>query len=79
MTSPDTPGRTRIEEGGTGRRALDLAEVLAPGVHGKVPSEHPERLAARPTGPSRTACWATAASAACPADAGAALGRRRRA
>ncbi|MER6025962.1 FAD-linked oxidase C-terminal domain-containing protein [Streptomyces sp. NPDC001851] len=67
--------RTQIEEGGTGRRALHLAEVLALGLDGNLPSDHPERLAARPPEPSRTARWATAAAAAA-LPAGAALGLR---
>jgi Fe-S oxidoreductase len=74
--------RTQIEEGGTGRRALHLAEALALGLDGNLPSEHPERLAARPAPPSRTARWATTATAAglaAAAGAGAALGLRRRA
>ncbi|MEU2711223.1 FAD-linked oxidase C-terminal domain-containing protein [Streptomyces sp. NPDC007205] len=67
--------RTQIEEGGTGRRALHLAEVLALGLDGTLPSDHPERLAARPPEPSRTARWTTAAAAAA-LPAGAALGLR---
>ncbi|MFE2103881.1 FAD-binding oxidoreductase, partial [Streptomyces sp. NPDC059468] len=53
--------RTQIEQGGTGRRALHLAEVLALGLDGPLPSEHPERLAQRPAAPSRTARWAATA------------------
>ncbi|MFJ2724352.1 FAD-binding and (Fe-S)-binding domain-containing protein [Streptomyces collinus] len=56
--------RTQIEEGGTGRRALHLAEVLALALDGNLPSEEPERLADRPHGPSRVLRWATTASAA---------------
>lgn len=56
--------RTQIDQGGTGRRALHLAEVLALGLDGNLPSERPERLAVRPGGPSRTARWAAVASAA---------------
>ncbi|WP_202517475.1 FAD-binding and (Fe-S)-binding domain-containing protein, partial [Streptomyces sp. SID685] len=37
--------RTQIEEGGTGRRALHLAEALALALDGNLPSDHPERLA----------------------------------
>ncbi|MET8615695.1 FAD-linked oxidase C-terminal domain-containing protein [Streptomyces misionensis] len=62
--------RTQIEEGGTGRRAVHLAEALAFALDGNLPSEHPERLADRPSEPSRTARWATAAAL----PAGAALG-----
>lgn len=68
--------RTQIEEGGTGRRALHLAEVLALGLDGTLPSEHPERLARRPGQPSRTVRWATTAGAtALTAAAAAAAGR----
>ncbi|GGV14730.1 dimethylmenaquinone methyltransferase [Streptomyces filipinensis] len=67
--------RTQIEEGGTGRRALHLAEVLALGLDGNLPSDHPERLADRPPEPSRTARWATTAAAAA-LPAGVALGLR---
>jgi Fe-S oxidoreductase len=57
--------RTQIEQGGTGRRALHLAEALALGLdQDNLPSEHPERLADRPAGPSRTARWAATAGAA---------------
>jgi FAD/FMN-containing dehydrogenase/Fe-S oxidoreductase len=56
--------RTQIEQGDTGRRALHLAEVLALGLEGNLPSERPERLAVRPDGPSRAARWATTAGAA---------------
>ncbi|MFI5798628.1 FAD-binding and (Fe-S)-binding domain-containing protein [Streptomyces sp. NPDC051677] len=56
--------RTQIEQGGTGRRALHLAEALALGLDGPLPGEHPERLAVRPDQPSRAARWATAAGAA---------------
>jgi FAD/FMN-containing dehydrogenase/Fe-S oxidoreductase len=56
--------RTQIEDGGTGRRALHLAEVLALGLEGTLPTEHPERLAVRPDRPSRAARWAVAAGAA---------------
>jgi Fe-S oxidoreductase len=71
--------RTQIEEGGTGRRALHLAEVLALALDGNLPSDHPERLADRPDPPSRAARWATAAAtAAVPAGAALALRLRRR-
>ncbi|MFF3698964.1 FAD-binding and (Fe-S)-binding domain-containing protein [Streptomyces sp. NPDC002221] len=55
--------RTQIEQGGTGRRALHLAEVLALGLDGPLPGEHPEHLAQRPALPSRTARWATTTAA----------------
>jgi FAD/FMN-containing dehydrogenase/Fe-S oxidoreductase len=56
--------RTQIEQGDTGRRALHLAEALALGLDGNLPSDHPERLARRTDPPSRTARWATTAGAA---------------
>ncbi|MFG2636589.1 FAD-binding and (Fe-S)-binding domain-containing protein [Streptomyces sp. NPDC048362] len=73
--------RTQIEQGGTGRRALHLAEALALALDGNLPADHPERLADRPPGPSRTARWATTAGAAAllaAAGTGAVLGLRRR-
>ncbi|GAA0910063.1 FAD-binding and (Fe-S)-binding domain-containing protein [Streptomyces thermoalcalitolerans] len=56
--------RTQIDQGGTGRRALHLAEALALGLEGNLPGRQPERLAERPSPPSRTARWATTAGAA---------------
>ncbi|MGX4688011.1 FAD-binding and (Fe-S)-binding domain-containing protein [Streptomyces sp. JNUCC 63] len=56
--------RTQIEQGDTGRRALHLAEALALGLEGNLPSRQPERLAERPSQPSRAARWATTAGAA---------------
>ncbi|MFI0228538.1 FAD-binding and (Fe-S)-binding domain-containing protein [Streptomyces sp. NPDC017086] len=72
--------RTQIEQGGTGRRALHLAEALALALAGDLPGDHPERLAPRPARPSRTARWATTASvaAAGAGAAAAAAGLRRR-
>ncbi|MEV6805219.1 FAD-linked oxidase C-terminal domain-containing protein [Streptomyces sp. NPDC051132] len=72
--------RTQIEQGGTGRRALHLAEALALGLAGDLPGDQPERLAARPARPSRTARWATTTSvaAAGAGAAAAAAGLRRR-
>ncbi|WP_329272041.1 FAD-binding and (Fe-S)-binding domain-containing protein [Streptomyces pseudovenezuelae] len=64
--------RTQIEQGGTGRRALHLAEVLALGLDGTLPAEHPERLARRPDQPSRAARWATTTAAVVSATAAAA-------
>ncbi|MFF9510937.1 FAD-binding and (Fe-S)-binding domain-containing protein [Streptomyces sp. NPDC014724] len=40
--------RTQIEEGGTGRRAMHLAEALALGLDGHLPANRPEKLADRP-------------------------------
>ncbi|MBM9504156.1 FAD-binding and (Fe-S)-binding domain-containing protein [Actinacidiphila acididurans] len=74
--------RTQIEEGGTGRRALHLAEVLALGLDGPAPADHPEKAAARPEPPSRVrAGLATtaAALAAAGGTAGAAYALARRA
>ncbi|MFE5213998.1 MULTISPECIES: FAD-binding and (Fe-S)-binding domain-containing protein [unclassified Streptomyces] len=56
--------RTQIEQGGTGRRALHLAEVLALALDVNLPGDRPERLADRPAEPSRTARWATTAALA---------------
>jgi hypothetical protein len=56
--------RTQIEQSDTGRRALHFAEVLALGLDGNLPGEHPERLAQRPPAPSRAGRWAITAGAA---------------
>jgi Fe-S oxidoreductase len=56
--------RTQIEQSDTGRRALHLAEVLALGLDGNLPAEHPERLAGRPPAPSRVGSWTMTAGAA---------------
>ncbi|WP_110943726.1 FAD-binding and (Fe-S)-binding domain-containing protein [Streptomyces niger] len=40
--------RTQIEQGGTGRRALHLAEALALALDGPLPATRPEALARRP-------------------------------
>ncbi|MGW0994292.1 FAD-binding and (Fe-S)-binding domain-containing protein [Streptomyces sp. NPDC002523] len=55
--------RTQIEQGGTGRRALHLAEALAFALDGPLPSDRPERLARRPSEPSGAARWAATAVA----------------
>ncbi|MFJ9710730.1 FAD-binding and (Fe-S)-binding domain-containing protein [Streptomyces sp. NPDC101234] len=68
--------RTQIDQGGTGRRALHLAEVLALGLEGTLPTDHPERLAARPDPPSRTSRWAATAGAATLTTAAAAVAGR---
>ncbi|MFI0720806.1 FAD-binding and (Fe-S)-binding domain-containing protein [Streptomyces sp. NPDC021224] len=44
--------RTQIEQGGTGRGALHLAEALALGLDGPAPADHPEKAAERPAPPS---------------------------
>ncbi|MGW8398232.1 hypothetical protein ACWGLP_16320, partial [Streptomyces lydicus] len=73
--------RTQIAQGGTGRGALHLAEVLALALDGPAPAHHPEKLADRPRPDARDARLVTAAAlaavgaAACVA--GAALLRRR--
>ncbi|MFI0900470.1 FAD-binding and (Fe-S)-binding domain-containing protein [Streptomyces sp. NPDC020983] len=43
--------RTQIEQGGTGRGALHLAEALAMGLDGAVPADHPEKAVDRPAPP----------------------------
>ncbi|SFF58935.1 FAD/FMN-containing dehydrogenase [Actinacidiphila alni] len=74
--------RTQIEQGGTGRAALHLAEVLALGLNGPAPADRPEKAAARTDAPTRTAGrLVTAAAGGAIAAAGAgtyALIRRRR-
>ncbi|UNO38847.1 FAD-binding and (Fe-S)-binding domain-containing protein [Streptomyces sp. MST-110588] len=45
--------RTQIEQGGTGRRAVHLAEALAMGLDGPPPADHPEKLTDRPAVPRR--------------------------
>ncbi|WP_079159803.1 FAD-binding and (Fe-S)-binding domain-containing protein [Streptomyces griseus] len=52
--------RTQIEQGGTGRRAVHLAEALALGF-GVAPADHPEKAAERPLLPRRGVRRATAA------------------
>ncbi|MCF3124367.1 FAD-binding oxidoreductase [Streptomyces arenae] len=74
--------RTQIEQGDTGRGALHLAEAIALGLDGNLPSEHPERMADRPAGPSRAArravTAATGAAAVGAVLAGTGFLRRRR-
>ncbi|MET9295645.1 FAD-linked oxidase C-terminal domain-containing protein [Streptomyces sp. NPDC003077] len=81
--------RTQIEHGGTGRRAMHLAEALALGLDGRAdpdgaaaqPLTHPERLVARPEVPARDPRLVTAAALAVAGAAAAgavrALTRRR--
>lgn len=64
--------RTQIEQGGTGRRALHLAEVLALGLDGPAPADHPEKAADRPEPPGAARSRLVTASAV--AAAGAAAG-----
>ncbi|OKJ44985.1 FAD-binding and (Fe-S)-binding domain-containing protein [Streptomyces sp. CB01580] len=71
--------RTQIEEGGTGRRAMHLAEALALGPDGGLPAERPEKLADRPEASADDARRMTAAVLALGATAGAgAYAARRR-
>ncbi|MEV5598565.1 FAD-linked oxidase C-terminal domain-containing protein [Streptomyces sp. NPDC052496] len=44
--------RTQIEQGGTGRRPVHLAEALALALDRRLPTDHPERTADRPTPPA---------------------------
>ncbi|WP_327287922.1 FAD-binding and (Fe-S)-binding domain-containing protein [Streptomyces sp. NBC_01198] len=75
--------RTQIEQGGTGRSALHLAEALAMALDGPPPADRPEKAAARPAAPTRAAARIATGTAAL-AVAGAAVGaayaltRRRR-
>ncbi|MFH9424462.1 FAD-linked oxidase C-terminal domain-containing protein [Streptomyces sp. NPDC017529] len=64
--------RTQIEQGGTGRRPVHLAEALALGLDRRLPAGHPERTADRPAPPAAgTGRLVTAAAAVA---AGGALG-----
>ncbi|MFC0597388.1 FAD-binding and (Fe-S)-binding domain-containing protein [Streptomyces palmae] len=54
--------RTQIEQGGTGRRALHLAEALALGLGGPQPADHPEKAVPRPAVSPRDARLAAAAA-----------------
>nr|WP_307835169.1 FAD-linked oxidase C-terminal domain-containing protein [Streptomyces adelaidensis] len=56
--------RTQIEQGGTGRQAVHLAEALALGLDGPLPGGRPERLVRRPEVPSRAARWTALVGAA---------------
>ncbi|WP_327425753.1 FAD-binding protein [Streptomyces sp. NBC_01707] len=47
--------RTQIEQGGTGRRAMHLAEALALGLDGLPPADHPEKALDRPAAVIRDA------------------------
>ncbi|MFE0545535.1 hypothetical protein ACFYYI_31000 [Streptomyces sp. NPDC002387] len=67
----------RSDDRRTGRRALDLAEVLALGLEGNLPGQDPERLAERPSRPSLAArCATTAGAAALTAAVATAAGHR---
>ncbi|MFF4824203.1 FAD-binding and (Fe-S)-binding domain-containing protein [Streptomyces sp. NPDC001312] len=68
--------RTQIEQADTGREALHLAEALALGLDGPLPSHLPERLAGRPAKPSQAGGRAaTAVFGALAATAATAAGR----
>ncbi|MFD4631170.1 FAD-binding and (Fe-S)-binding domain-containing protein [Streptomyces sp. NPDC058284] len=54
--------RTQIEQGGTGRRAMHLAEALALALDGPLPSDHPEKLSSRPAVPPWAGRLATASA-----------------
>ena len=73
--------RTQIDQAGTGRRALHLAEALAFALDGPLAVDHPEKLAPRPEASTALARLLTggAVAAACAA-AGTVVGiaRRRR-
>ncbi len=72
--------RTQIEQSGTGRRPLHLAEVLALGLDGAAPAHHPERKVPRPGVRARDARMITAAAVTAAAALGCgavALARRR--
>ncbi|SEG95605.1 FAD/FMN-containing dehydrogenase [Actinacidiphila yanglinensis] len=56
--------RTQIEQGGTGRGALHLAEALAAALDGPAPADRPEKAVARPTAPSPAAARLLTAAAA---------------
>jgi FAD/FMN-containing dehydrogenase/Fe-S oxidoreductase len=56
--------RTQIEQGGTGRGALHLAEALALALDGPAPADRPEKAAARPVAPSAVRARLVSAAAA---------------
>ncbi|WP_420310403.1 FAD-linked oxidase C-terminal domain-containing protein [Streptomyces sp. YS-B37] len=69
--------RTQIEQGGTGRRALHLAEALALAMEGQhLPADHPEKLADRPEGSARDGRLLAGGAAAAVLGAAAAVGTR---
>ncbi|SDP11848.1 FAD-binding and (Fe-S)-binding domain-containing protein [Actinacidiphila guanduensis] len=63
--------RTQIEQGGTGRGALHLAEALALALDGPLPAQHPEKAVARPAPPSPGAARLVTAAATATATAAA--------
>jgi Fe-S oxidoreductase len=56
--------RTQIDQGGTGRRAVHLAEVLALGMDEHLPADYPEQLADRPEASTLDSRLLTASTAA---------------
>ncbi|MET8438907.1 FAD-linked oxidase C-terminal domain-containing protein [Streptomyces sp900116325] len=56
--------RTQIEQGGTGRRAMHLAEALALGLEGPPPADRPEKALDRPAAAVRDARLVTACAVA---------------
>ncbi|MFI6490054.1 FAD-binding and (Fe-S)-binding domain-containing protein [Streptomyces sp. NPDC050564] len=56
--------RTQIDQGGTGRRAVHLAEVLAMGMDEHLPADYPEQLADRPEASTLDSRLLTASTAA---------------
>jgi FAD/FMN-containing dehydrogenase/Fe-S oxidoreductase len=69
--------RTQIEQGGTGRRAMHLAEALALGLDGTLVDGRPERLLDRPTASPRDGRLLAAALCTVVLAAGAAVAVRR--
>ncbi|MEE4546237.1 FAD-linked oxidase C-terminal domain-containing protein [Streptomyces sp. V4-01] len=75
--------RTQIEQGDTGRRAVHLAELLALGLDGPTPADHPEKAVQRPAALTAaaarlvTGAVVTGVATAVGAAAWAALRRRR--
>ncbi|WP_406178303.1 FAD-binding and (Fe-S)-binding domain-containing protein [Streptomyces sp. NBC_00996] len=56
--------RTQIDQGGTGRRAVHLAEVLAMGMDEHLPADYPEQFADRPEASTLDSRLLTASTAA---------------
>ncbi|MBN0048760.1 FAD-binding protein [Streptomyces actuosus] len=56
--------RTQVEQAGTGRRAMHLAEALALGLDGPAPADHPEKAVSRPEPSQRLALCVTGVTCA---------------
>lgn len=69
--------RTQIDQGGTGRRAMHLAEALALGLDGDPPTGRPERAVQRPAAPAPTARRLVSAAAIAPLSLSAYAAARR--